>query len=87
MGFDCTLKEAFGFIYKAPLEKGLIEYEYDHVLFGVYNNSPLPNQDEVSEWKWITLPQLCQEIAENPSLFSYWLRECVQRVSKIKREQ
>ena len=34
MGLNCELKHCFNFIYKADLENGLIEHEYDHVFIG-----------------------------------------------------
>src|SRR5437660_676899 len=34
MGFESNLKEVFSFLYRANLEDGLIENEYDHVLVG-----------------------------------------------------
>ena len=35
MGLNCELKHCFNFIYKADLENGLIEHEYDHVFIGI----------------------------------------------------
>ena len=34
MGFNTELKKAFDFIYKAPFDNGLTEYEFDHVFIG-----------------------------------------------------
>lgn len=36
MGFDSDLSEIFHFVYRADLEDGFIENEYDHVLYGNY---------------------------------------------------
>ena len=36
MGINTDLIEAFKFTYKAKLENGLTEHEYDHVLIGKY---------------------------------------------------
>jgi isopentenyl-diphosphate Delta-isomerase len=35
MGFDCELKKAFHFTYKADVGQGLTEHEFDHVLIAV----------------------------------------------------
>ncbi len=73
MGFDCSLEAVFGFVYHADLEGGLTEHEYDHVVIGRYDGAPTPNPDEVSDWKWITIPALRVALAENPAAFSHWL--------------
>ena len=73
MGIDCPLESAFGFIYRADLEGGLTEYEYDHVVMGRFDGSPLPNPDEVSDWKWISIPDLQALLERSPETFSRWL--------------
>ena len=40
MGLNCELKHCFNFIYKADLENGLIEHEYDHVFIGYSDIHP-----------------------------------------------
>lgn len=42
MGFECALHKAFHFIYKARLERALIEHEFDHVLSAILMASPAP---------------------------------------------
>lgn len=74
MGFDCKLEKAFEFIYRAELENGLIENEYDHVFIGKYNDLPKINPKEVNDWKWISMKQLEMELASNPSLFTEWFK-------------
>lgn len=74
MGFCCPLEEKFCFVYKARLEKGLIENEFDHVFFGKYDKTPIPDQREVSDWKWISIPELKKDIEENPEMYTPWLR-------------
>ena len=66
MGFRCEIKKLFAFTYYAQLEKGLFEYEYDHVFIGQFDGIPNPSPDEVDDWKWIDLPALKIEIETNP---------------------
>ena len=47
MGFVVDLTESASFIYKAPFDNGLTEYEFDHVLVGYSNEAPQINPDEV----------------------------------------
>lgn len=72
MGFDCDLKKAFHFIYRAEFSNGLIEHEFDHVFIGEFNGVPQANPEEVQAWRWIDWQSLKNEIAENPDRFAYW---------------
>ncbi|MEM7549262.1 MAG: isopentenyl-diphosphate Delta-isomerase [Bacteroidota bacterium] len=74
MGFDCDLKEVFSFIYRADLDKGLVEHEYDYVYFGRFNGTPVPNPEEVDEYKWIALDKLDHELEANPDEYVYWIK-------------
>ena len=40
MGINTSLEFLFSFIYKAEFENGLIEHEFDHVIFGRSNQDP-----------------------------------------------
>ncbi len=40
MGFDCELREAFEFLYRAELDGALVEHEYDHVFVGTHDGRP-----------------------------------------------
>ncbi len=85
MGFDCVLQQRFHFIYQVELENQLIEHELDHVLIGKFNENPTPNPEEVKDFRWITLPELKKEIAENPAAFTFWFKEIIHNFEdKIK---
>nr|MDP2191058.1 isopentenyl-diphosphate Delta-isomerase [Rhodoferax sp.] len=85
MGFDCPLREIFGFVYRAELDNGLIEYEFDHVLIGRYAGEPIPDREEVDDWKWVDLDWLQQDIDRNPCSYTYWLKACFERVAVLLR--
>lgn len=72
MGFGCQLRPCFHFIYRAELNNGLLEHEYDHVLVGEYDGTPRPCRDEVDDWKWVDLTTLRLDIRENPEKYTYW---------------
>jgi isopentenyl-diphosphate delta-isomerase len=74
MGLDCEVREVFEFIYRAKLDNGLYEYEYDHVVVGRFDGSPTPNRDEVDEWKWVDLVTLKLDIEKHPENYTYWFR-------------
>ncbi len=72
MGIKTELKEAFNFTYKAELENGLIEHEYDHVLIGEFNGTPILNKDEAEDWKWISMEDVRKDIVENETDYTVW---------------
>lgn len=72
----CTdLSEDSAFIYRAPLDHGFTEHEYDHVLIGYYDGSPRLNPNEADDWRWITIDKLKEEIKTRPEQFTYWLKK------------
>jgi len=80
MGFDCALSELFVFRYTAQLDKGLIENEIDHVIFGEYNENPKPNSDEVSAYAWHTLDEIATNINEAPETYTFWFKVAVKEI-------
>lgn len=84
MGLVVALTEVFTFSYQAEVGGGLIENEFDHVFFGDSNRNPEPNPTEVSDWTWVTVENLGQELIRNPKEYSPWLRRCFSEVVNHK---
>lgn len=82
MGFDCKMRKAFDFPYEADVGNGLREREYDHIVFGYYNDSPEPDRKEVRSWKWVGLGELEKEIKRHPDRFTPWLRMMIGEVRR-----
>jgi len=80
MGFDCELKEAFSFIYKAKLDNNLTEHEVDHILIGKFEGNPKINKKEVAMVKWVDLKFLAKDIKQNPQIYTYWFKKCYNKV-------
>ena len=72
MGFDTPLEKAFDFIYKAPFDNGLTEYEFDHVFIGNYQGNIQPNPLEVKDYAFRTFENINQQIATKPMEFTSW---------------
>jgi isopentenyl-diphosphate delta-isomerase len=81
MGIQCSLKKLFTFIYKEKMGSGLTEYELDHVFFGISDNPPVINTDEVESWLKIPFDKLHQSIIDQPDLYTYWFKEIYQKVN------
>jgi len=80
MGFNCDLKEAFSFIYKAKFDNGLSEHEFDHVFIGKFDGNPKPDKKEAESWKWITLAELRKDMKKNPEKYTYWLKVSIDKL-------
>ncbi len=74
MGFDCGLEAVFGFVYRATLDCGLVEHEFDHVMVGRFQGPAAPDAREVEDWKWESLPAIQAQLAENPTRFTAWFK-------------
>ena len=84
MGLTTTLTEIFTFLYQANAGNGLTENEFDHVFLGVSNQNPNPSPAEVSDWKWVAIEELKQELIRGPEEYSPWLQQCFSEVIKHK---
>lgn len=86
MGFNCTLKHEFSFIYRAEMGNGLTEHEYDHVYFGSYNSEPKINPDEVADWKYMSLSDISEDIKNNRKNYTAWFKLIFDRIINIRNE-
>ena len=78
MNFDCELRAAFEFLYRAEFENELIEHEYDHVFVGDFDGAFVPNESEVEDWRWATQDELRRDLRERPEEYTYWLRAALE---------
>jgi isopentenyl-diphosphate delta-isomerase len=74
MGFKTELTKAFDFIYKAPFENGLTEYEFDHVFIGKYDGDIVPNADEVSDYCFKPVDEIKSSILSHPQKYTEWFK-------------
>jgi isopentenyl-diphosphate delta-isomerase len=72
MGIDCLLRAAFRFTYHADLQHGLVEHEYDHVFVGRFEGIPVPNPDEVEEWRWAEVADVIADLGANAGRYTAW---------------
>ncbi len=74
MGFNTILKKAFDFIYKAPFDNGLTEYEFDHVFVGTYDGVIVPNADEVSDYCYKSVEEIKNSLESHPQKYTEWFK-------------
>lgn len=80
MGFDCDLTEKFSFIYKTRLDRGLTEYEFDHIFIGIYDGEPAVNPSEAEDWKWSSPLNIEEDLGQIPMIYTFWFRALFARV-------
>ena len=74
MGLNTSLQYLFSFIYKAKFENGLIEHEFDHVIYGKSNQNPIININEVESWKWVSIELILKDLEINPKKYTVWFK-------------
>lgn len=84
MGFDCVLEELFTFSYKADLDHGLREHEFDHVFLGFYDGEPILNKKEADDYKWVNVKKIDANMETNPSEYSFWFKIALDEFKKRK---
>jgi isopentenyl-diphosphate delta-isomerase len=87
MGMKCELKYGFSFMYQAIVNESLSENEYDHVYFGVSNDFPVPNAEEVSDFRYITMDALKIDIDKHPNAYTEWLKICLDKVMELYKDK
>jgi isopentenyl-diphosphate delta-isomerase len=74
MGFTTELEFSFNFTYKAALDKGLTENEFDHVFFGKHDGDINLNFSEAGDHCFKLMADLKQELSSNPLKYTIWFR-------------
>ena len=83
MGVCTALTAVAKFTYVAQDERsGLTEREIDYVFTGTFHGAPVPNSEEVAEWRWISPDDLQRELAEFPDTFTPWFGPALEAMSR-----
>jgi isopentenyl-diphosphate delta-isomerase len=72
LGISTSLKDVFSFTYRANMENGLVEHEFDHVLTGTFEGKILPDVNEVEDYKYASLAEIKRWLQTNPEEFTKW---------------
>lgn len=75
MGFDCPLSAAYQQRYQLPVGDDLVEHEFDHVFVGRAAAPEIhPAPAEVSDWAWVHLETLREDVRVQPHRYTVWFR-------------
>lgn len=80
MGMNCDLQYVFNFTYLAKLENGITEHEFDYVFFGFTNDEPKLNLEEASDYTYLPIHAIEDQLKESPEQFSAWFKLIFDRV-------
>jgi isopentenyl-diphosphate delta-isomerase len=71
---DFSCEEVFCMTYRAELEGGMVEHEFDHIFLGKTNEPErvIPNPQEIQEIQWIEIELVRKEIDIRPEKFTPW---------------
>ena len=83
MDIKCKMNELFSFQYREVLDNGLIEHEFDHVFFGITNDYPIINLQEVHEFKYMEYSDLKKDVNLNPNNYTIWFKRIFERVNQL----
>jgi isopentenyl-diphosphate delta-isomerase len=71
-GFNAPLEKIFDFIYKVEFDNGLIEYEFDHVFVGEYEEELNFNKEEVMDFCYKKMKDIHHSLETHPQKYTAW---------------
>ncbi|NNH75324.1 isopentenyl-diphosphate Delta-isomerase [Nocardia uniformis] len=79
-GVTAELTEVGEFQYRAAdPSTGRVEYEYDHVLIGLLEDTaPQPNPAEIEDFSWVRPDKLRTALADAPEAHTPWLAQVLE---------
>lgn len=80
MGMKCDMQHLFSFVYKAELDQGLTEHEFDHVFIGHSDAIAEPNPEEVAEVRYASLASIRADMTAKPEEFTEWFKIAFDRI-------
>ena len=60
--------------YKAALDNGLTEHEFDHVFIGTCTSRLNPDSDEVADYAYLDMGYLKNHIERYPEKYTVWFK-------------
>ncbi len=86
LGFQTPLQKLFAFTYKAEVENGLTEHEFDHVFAGTYDGDIEPDSTEVAGVVYRDMEAIKADLEKNPKKFTAWFRLAFGRIRRMSNE-
>lgn len=74
MGMDAPIQYILKFTYKSPYDNQLTEHEIDHIFIGETDDVPVINPDEVSDYKYMFIPDVVTDMQQHPENYTTWFQ-------------
>lgn len=87
MGFETNLTKVFDFVYKAPFDNGLTEYEFDHVFTGQYEGVVMADVREVSDYCFKDMTEINGSLKTHPQKYTAWFQIAFPMVEEWWKQQ
>lgn len=71
-------------LYYVDFENGLKEHEIDYIFWGISNDIPKINPEEIEDWRIVGIPELIKAVNENPDHFTFWFKLLLPKIEKLK---
>ncbi|MTI22518.1 isopentenyl-diphosphate Delta-isomerase [Fulvivirga sp. RKSG066] len=82
MGIHLRPEFVYKFIYKTQLDNELTEHEYDHVYIGEYNDTPTLAPEEASDWKFMSMHELKEDVNHYPDNYTVWFKIILESIDR-----
>lgn len=82
MGFVTPIQKIFDFTYRAELDNGLTEHEFDHVFAGFYEGKIEPDPAEVADYRYQSLGEIESSLTLQPDLYTAWFHIAFPKVKQ-----
>lgn len=82
MGFSTPLTKVFDFCYRADVDNGLTEHEFDHVFIGVYEGPVQLNPDEAMDYCYKSMQEIRESMELHAERYTPWFRIAFPRVEE-----
>lgn len=74
MGISASLNPLKTIVYRARLDNGLTEHELDHLFVGQSDQPPATDPAEVSDYRYLPLPAIREDMLQHPGRYAVWFR-------------
>ncbi len=82
IGITCQLHYLFPFTYFVKFDNNLIENELDHIFTGITDKTPLINPNEISDFKYMTMAAISNELEKTPTSYTVWFKLIFNQLQK-----
>ena len=80
MSIITQLEKIFDFIYRAELDNGLTEHEFDHVYAGEYEGPVQVNPEEVNDFCYKSMKAIQESLLSHPKKYTVWFHLAFPRI-------